>query len=124
MRSLKLFVAVVIASLFFSLKSNAQVTSTYIAGKWDVLLKGTPNGDVHLMFTLADSVGAVTGTYLDPETNKEVPLSKTELKDDKITLYFTIQSYDVSLVLAKKDEDNVTGSLLAMFDATGVRVKK
>ena len=122
MRSLKLFAAVLVATLLFTVKTKAQ-TSTYYAGKWDVLVKGTPNGDVHLMFTLADSSGAVKGTFTDPETKKENPLTKTEMKDCKLTLYFTVQVYDVSLVLAKKDEDNVTGSLLSMFEATGVRVK-
>ena len=124
MKFLKLFTAVLAVTLLFSAKTNAQVTPAYITGKWDVLIKGTPQGDAHMIFTLADSAGTVKGTFVDPETNKDTPLAKTELKDDKITLYFTVQSYDVSLVLAKKDEDNVTGSLLGMFDATGVRVKK
>ncbi|TSD65018.1 hypothetical protein FFF34_014095 [Inquilinus sp. KBS0705] len=123
MKTFKLFAAIVVATLIFAVKTNAQVTSTYIKGKWDVLIKGTPQGDVHFLFTLADSAGTIKGTYTDPETKAEVPLTKTELKDDKITLYFTIQSYDLSLTLAKKDEDNVTGSLMAMFDATGVRIK-
>ena len=32
--------------------------------------------------------------------------------------------YDLSLTLAKKDEDHVTGSLMAMFQAEGERVKE
>lgn len=123
MRSLKLFTAVLIATLLFSINTKAQ-TSTYYAGKWDVLVKGTPQGDAHLIFTLADSSGVVKGTLTDPETKKENPITKTELKDGKLTLYFTVQVYDVSLTLAKKDEDNVAGSLMSMFDATGVRIKK
>src|SRR4051812_30429271 len=124
MRNFKLFAAILVAGLLFTVKTNAQVTSAYYAGKWDVLVKGTPQGDAHLMFTLADSAGTIKGTFTDPETKKEMPLTRTEVKDEKLTLYFTVQSYDVSLLLAKKDEDNVTGSLMAMFEATGVRVKK
>lgn len=122
MRSLKLFAAVLVTSMLFAFTSKAQ-TSTYYAGKWDVLVKGTPQGDVHLKFALADSASAIKGTYTNPEDNKETPLTKTELKDGKLTLYFTIQQYDLSLVLSKKDEDNVTGSLMGMFESTGVRVK-
>jgi hypothetical protein len=124
-KNLLTFTAVLVAALLFTLKSNAQATtSAYYAGKWDVLVKGTPQGDAHLLFTLADSAGTIKGTFTDPETKKEVPLTRAELKEDKLTLYFTVQSYDVSLLLAKKDEDNVTGSLMSMFEATGVRVKK
>ncbi|MBD1395259.1 hypothetical protein [Mucilaginibacter glaciei] len=122
MKSFKLFAAVLVATLLFSISSNAQ-TSAYYAGKWDVLVKGTPQGDVHLKFALADSASTIKGTYTDPESNKEMPLTKTELKDGKLTLNFTIQQYDLSLVLNKKDEDNVTGSLMGMFESTGVRVK-
>jgi hypothetical protein len=123
-KNLLTFAAVLVAALLFTLKSNAQVTSAYYAGKWDVLVKGTPQGDAHLIFTLTDSAGAIKGTFTDPETKKETPLTRAELKEAKLTLYFTVQSYDVSLLLAKKDEDNVTGSLMSMFEATGVRIKK
>ncbi|WP_374948867.1 hypothetical protein [Mucilaginibacter sp.] len=122
MRSLKLLAAIVVATLLFSVQAKAQ-TSAFYAGKWDVLVKGTPQGDVHLKFALADSASTIKGTYTDPESNKEMPLTKTELKDGKLNLYFTIQQYDLSLALAKKDDDNVTGSLMGMFDAAGVRVK-
>ena len=34
---------------------------------------------------------------------------------DKITLYFSAQGYDVNLLLAKKDDDHATGSLMGMW---------
>ena len=50
-------------------------------------------------------------------------LSNVELKDTTITLYFTAQGYDVNMLLNKKDDDHVTGSLMSMFDAEGERKK-
>jgi hypothetical protein len=75
------------------------------------------------MCTVADSAGTLKGTYLDPETKKDVPLTKIEQGDNKAKIYFTIQSYDVFLDMAKKDDDHITGKLMDMFDATGERVK-
>ncbi len=56
--------------------------------------------------------------------HKDVPLTKVDQDGDKVTLYFSTQGYDVSLVLAKKDDDHATGSLMGMFDAVADRIKK
>lgn len=65
----------------------------------------------------------MTGAVQD-STGKEIAkLDKVELGDSTITVYFTAQGYDVNLVLNKKDEDHVAGSLMGMFDAEGDRVK-
>jgi len=123
MKKTILFVAGMFAFLLFSVTAFAQTPTSFYAGKWDVLLKGTPNGDVHLMFNLTEKDGKVDGTFTDPETKKDVPLTKVESADGKLTLYFTISSYDVNLTLEKVDDTHVKGSLMAMFDATGERVK-
>jgi hypothetical protein len=126
MKQLRLLPIVLSGAFFFAAKADAQtpVSSTYFVGKWDILAKGVPNGDTHMFFTLADSVGTVKGTFLDPESKTDVPLTKTEIKDSVLTLYFTAQSYDVNLTLIKKGTDSVAGSLMGMFDAAGVRIKK
>ena len=70
-----------------SLKSNAQtsVPANYYAGKWDVLLKGTPDGDAHIMFTLVDSAGTLKGKFLDPNTKDSVSVTRIEKTDSNIT---------------------------------------
>jgi len=106
-------------------KVNAQTQTNYFIGKWDVLLKGLPNGDAHMKFNIADSAGHMKGALLDTSAaHKDVPLTKIEQDGDKITLYFSTQGYDVSLLLAKKDDDHATGSLMGMFDADAVRLKE
>jgi hypothetical protein len=66
--------------------------------------------------TLAGNIQDSTGTV-----NSKI--DKVELNGDKITLYFNAQGYDVNLEMDKKDDDNVTGSMMGMFDAEGERVK-
>ena len=106
-------------------KVNAQTQTNYFIGKWDVLVKGLPQGDAHMKFNIADSAGHTKGALLDTtDAHKDIPLTKIEQDGDKITLYFTAQSYDVSLLLVKKDDDHATGSLMGMFDANAIRLKE
>jgi hypothetical protein len=114
--------------LFFLLLSsslNAQkVSADYFTGKWSVLVKGTPGGDSKMIFVLEKKDTTITGVVQDTTGAEITKLSKVELNGDEITLYFTAQGYDVNLVLKKKDDDHVTGSLIGMFDAEGERVKQ
>jgi len=123
MKKITLFLSGVFAFLLISVSASAQTAPSFYAGKWDILVKGTPNGDAHLMFNLTEKDGKVDGTFTDPESKKDVPLTKVETADGKITLYFTVTAYDVNLTLEKVDDTHVKGSLMAMFDATGERVK-
>jgi hypothetical protein len=126
MRKINLVFACLMAFVFIAVKAQAQTgTTTYFIGKWDVLVKGLPQGDAHLIFNLADSAGHLKGVLVDTTAaHKDIPLTKVEQADDTATLYFSTQGYDVNLVLKKKDDDHATGSLMGMFDAVADRVKK
>ncbi|MFB9840998.1 hypothetical protein [Mucilaginibacter ginsenosidivorans] len=106
-----------------AVKANAQAAPNYFIGKWSVLLKGLPQGDARLKFNIVDSVGHLKGVMIDTTSNTETPLTNIEQENDKVTLYFTAQGYDVNLVLNKKDDDHATGSLMGMFDAVADRIK-
>ena len=111
--------------LLFSLNVNAQskTGTDFFAGKWSVLVKGLPDGDRKMFFALEKKEAGLTGSLQD-STGKEIAkITSIELKDQTATLNFTVNEYDVSLELTKKDEDHVTGSLMGMFDAEGERVK-
>ena len=115
----------VLSLMLLSLNVHAQAKGAdYFAGKWSVLLKGLPNGDTKMGFVLEKKDGSITGVVQDSTGTQITTLTKVELADTTITLYFTVQGYDVNLVLNKKDDDHVTGSLMAMFDAEGERVKQ
>ena len=127
MKKINLMLVTLVAVAFMATKTQAQTASpNYFIGKWDVLLKGLPQGDAHIKFNLADSAGHLKGVLLDTTAaHKDVPLTKIDQADDtKVTLFFTTQGYDVNLVLTKKDDDHATGSLMGMFDALAERIKK
>jgi hypothetical protein len=111
--------------LLLSINVHAQSPGAdYFAGKWSVLVKGTPNGDAKMFFVLEKKDSVLTGTVQD-STGKEISkIDKVELNGDKATVYFNTQGYDVNVEMNKKDNDHVTGSLLGMFDVEGERVKK
>lgn len=128
----RIFLLTLVTGLFLSLVSSAQtpapapakVPMDFYVGSWKVLLKGTPQGDVKLVFKVEKKGEELSGVVLDT-TGKEIsPISKLEYANDGITIYFSAAGYDLSLTLAKKDEDHVTGSLMAMFEAEGERVKE
>ena len=111
--------------LLLSIGAQAQTTGTdYFAGKWNVLVKGTPNGDARMFFVLDKKDSTLTGSVQD-STGKEISkIDKVEVSGDKATVYFNAQGYDVNLEMNKKDDDHTTGSMMGMFDAEGERVKK
>ena len=125
MRKSGLFITVLF-SVFISVVSSAQskAGADYFAGKWNVQLKGLPNGDSKIFVVLEKKDTTVAGIIQDSTGTEISKIDNVELKDSTITVFFKAQGYDVNLVMNKKDEDHVTGSLMAMFEAEGVRVKE
>jgi hypothetical protein len=107
-----------------TVQAQSKAGAEYFNGKWSVLLKGTPNGDVKMIFVLESKNDSISGIVQDTSGVELSKITNVELKDNEITLYFNVQNYDVNLLLTKKDADNVTGSLMNMFEAEGERVKK
>lgn len=123
MNPIKTFLAIFLL-LACSVNSKAQTPADYFAGSWSVLLKGLPQGDTKLVFILEKKDTVMTGVVKDTSGNEVAKLDKVELAEGTATLYFVAQGYNVTLVMNKKDEDHVTGSLMNMFDAEGERIKK
>ena len=110
--------------LLFAVGVKAQTANAdYFAGKWNVLLKGLPNGDTKMFFVLEKKDTTMTGVVQDSTGTEVAKIDKVELKENTATVYFSAQGYDVNLAMTKKDDDHVTGSLMGMFDAEGERVK-
>ncbi|HEV8505654.1 MAG TPA: hypothetical protein VGQ53_09650 [Chitinophagaceae bacterium] len=114
-------------SLVLSFSSHAQskTGADFFVGKWNVLVTGTPYGDLKRVYILEKKENGLAGTVMDGATGKEMAkCSKVDVKDNEITLYYTSMGTDVNVVLTKKDEDHITGKALGMFDASGERVKE
>lgn len=121
--------SLVITSLFFLLisfntKAQSKTGVEYFAGKWSVFIPGTPYGDLKRIYVLDKSGDGLTGIVQDGEGKEITKCSKVEVKDTEVTLYYQAQGTDISITLAKKDEDHVTGSVLGVLAATGERIKK
>ncbi|GAB3806348.1 hypothetical protein GCM10028819_41540 [Spirosoma humi] len=105
--------------------AQAPVPADFFAGKWDIVVAGTPNGDTQLVANLVRKDGKLTGEITTPAdtTKGAIPITKIDEGTDKLALYFTAQGYDVNLDLTKVDDDNLKGSLMNMFDAKAKRLK-
>ena len=119
--------SIAIGSLFLFLAVGASAQSKpgadFFAGKWKVLITGTPYGDLKRIYVLEKNDNMLTGIVQD-STGKEITkCSKVEVKDNEVTLYYQAMGNDVSITLIKKDDDHVTGSVLGQFDAKGERIK-
>jgi len=110
--------------LSFHAQAQSKTGADFFAGKWNVLITGTPYGDLKRVYVLDKKDDGLTGTVLD-STGKEISkCSKVDVKDNAVTLYYTALGNDVSIVLTKKDEDHVTGRVMDMFGAKGERIKQ
>ena len=117
----------ILSGLFLLLITAGMKAQTanadYFAGKWNVLLKGLPDGDTKMFIILEKKDTTMTGVVQDSTGTQISKIDKVELKENTATVYFSAQGYDVNLAMTKKDDDHITGSLMGMFDAEGERVK-
>ena len=122
-KPINFFAGLIIMLLSIQAQGQSKIGADYFEGKWNVLVKGLPGGDTKMFFVLERKDTTMTGVVQD-STGKEISkLDKVELHDTTATAFFSAQGYDVNLVMNKKDEDHITGSLLSMFEAEGERVK-
>jgi hypothetical protein len=119
-----------IAGLFlfiFPIGMNAQTKSgfDFFAGKWNIVVKNTPNGDAKMVVNFEKKNEVVTAT-LNDSTGKELyKVTKTEIVNDLAYITFIgSQSNDVPLTLKKKDETSITGDIMGMFWIEGNRIGK
>ena len=123
MKKLKSILLGLFLLLFIAGVKGQTANADYFAGKWNLLLKGLPNGDTKMFIILEKKDTTMTGAVQDSTGTEISKIDKVELKENTATVYFSAQGYDVNLSMTKKDDDHITGSLMGMFDAEGERVK-
>jgi hypothetical protein len=109
-------------------KGFSQITplKDFYAGKWEISLTGTPNGDVKFLTNLIRKDGKLTGELVNPNdaANGKRTITKVEESGDKMAIFFpSSQGDEVSIDLAKIDNDNLKGNLMGMFEAKARRIK-
>ncbi|MEO6684987.1 MAG: hypothetical protein ABIN24_03440 [Dyadobacter sp.] len=124
MRKLNLICLFLMFGVVFTGNSQTTAPADFFAGKWEVTIIGTPNGDSKMIIDLLRTDGKLTGQMTNPTepTAEKVPVTVDE-SADLLDLAFNAQGYDVTINLKKVDDDNLKGSLLGMFDATAKRMK-
>ncbi|PSR57040.1 hypothetical protein AHMF7605_27920 [Adhaeribacter arboris] len=122
-----LFVFSFLSLLFFAFNLQAQTTpEDYFVGTWNVKAFGLPDGDKELVLQFEKKDGKLTGGIVDPTSKKIVnPFTSVELASNKLKANFIApeQQMDVYLTLEKKDDTNVTGSIMDMFNMEGTKAK-
>ena len=115
-------VGVILILLTGGVNAQAQSATDYFAGDWEILLAGTPNGDITFVMHLERMEGKFQGSF---KTDMgELKIDKIEEKETSITLYFTLDSYDLDMLLEKVDDNNIKGDMVGQFTVTGKRVVK
>jgi uncharacterized protein with GYD domain len=122
MKKLSVFMAALVCSLVFSIGAKAQAPADYFVGKWSVLTTGLPSGDAKSVVTFERKDGKLIGTMAEEGKPSKNVFTKVEEKGTTVTGYFTAGAYDVYIFLEKKDDNNIIGSMMDMFDCTGVRI--
>lgn len=117
MKNVKLMLTLVLLSLGF----NSFSQSDFFAGKWDMLIKETPNGDAKMTAVLTRADGKLTGELLPVDGGDAIQITSIEEEANAITISFTAQGYDLSVKLTKEDDNNLKGMLMDMFVTTLAR---
>jgi hypothetical protein len=106
-------------------KSQAQSGSEdFYLATWNVKAFGLPQGDAEMLVKIERKDGKLTGGLVDAATKVERPFTKVEPTATGLTAYFDYDGTDVFMKLVKKDEANITGSIMDMFNLTGTKSQK
>ena len=94
----------------------------YFLATWNVKAFGLPQGDAELTVKIEKKDGMLTGAFVNAATKAETPFTKVEPTATGLTAFFMYDNMDVFMKLAKKDEANITGSIMDMFELKGTKV--
>ncbi|RDC66257.1 hypothetical protein [Adhaeribacter pallidiroseus] len=121
------FIFSFLSLVLFAASLQAQtISADYFVGTWNVKAFGLPDGDKDLIIQFEKKDGKLSGGFVDPATKKVInPFTRVDLASNKLTANFIApeQQMDVYLTLEKKDDTNVTGSIMDMFHMEGTKAK-
>lgn len=101
----------IIIALLFPLTNTfaqSQADIDFFAGKWEITVKGTQNGDATVILVLDRGGDGLTGSVQDTNGTELSKIARVVVGSDKLNLQFVVQGQSVSVELTKKDEDHVT----------------
>jgi hypothetical protein len=117
--------AIMLAIIVNSGTINAQAKITgekYFIGKWNVMVYGVPDGDTKMIINIEKKEDKLTGNLADPaKTDPPLELENIEVADSTFKATFSAQGMDITLMLKIKDDKNITGNMMDMFDIKGTK---
>jgi hypothetical protein len=126
MKKVSIIISTIILALIATTGSiNAQTKNTgekYFLGKWNVMVYGVPDGDTKMVINIEKKDDKMAGTLADPaKTDPPLILENIIVADSTFKATFNTQSMDISIMLKIKDEKNITGNMMEMFDIKGTK---
>ena len=98
----------------------------FFVGTWEVMILGTPYGDVKMIAQLSRVDGKLTGTLepvMEPSPGS-IPIDRIDEAGESITIYFYAEGNDIDLRLSKVDDDNLKGYVMGQMSSTAKRISK
>jgi hypothetical protein len=110
--------------LGISLAGFSQTNPTdFYAGKWEIMIRNSPRGDIKYLTDLVRKEGKLTGELVGEEDDKR-PITKIEESDKTLKVYFmSSQGGEISIDFEKVD-DNILRGLIMGYEATAARIIK
>jgi hypothetical protein len=126
MKKVSIFISTITLALFLATGTvSAQEKNTgekYFIGKWNVMVYGVPDGDTKMVVNIEKKEDKLTGTLADPsKTDPPLELSDIVVADSTLKASFSAQGMDITLLLKIKDDKNITGNMMDMFDIKGTK---
>ena len=126
MQKVSLFLFIFLLGVCAKGFSQTAPSTDFYAGKWEITVVGTPDGDTKFGTELIRKDGKLTGSLKDltGKRTEAIPITKVDEEGGKLMIYFnTEQAGEIPIELAKVDDDHLKGMLYNMFESTALRVK-
>ena len=128
MKRVSIIISMIILAFIVNTSSlSAQAKNTgekYFIGKWNVMVYGVPDGDTKMIINIEKKEDKLTGNMSDPaKSDPPLELSNIEVADSTFKATFSAQGMDISLLLKIKDDKNITGNMMDMFEIKGTKEK-
>lgn len=104
-------------------QANDAINTDSFVGEWDLLIEGTPQGDVRVLMTLEKVDGKLKGKFKIAGTDQETTLSSISESAGSISFSFFAEGYDLYMSLNPAGEDALKGYLVDQFPVSGKRLK-
>lgn len=126
MKKASIIISIIILAIAISTRSaNAQTKNTgenYFIGKWNAVVYGVPDGDTKMVINIEKKDDKISGNMADPsKSDPPLEFANIEVSDSSFKATFNAQGMDITLMLKIKDDKNVTGSMMDMFDIKGTK---